>query len=1049
MALIPILHFIHLSMIRKSINLVLLAVLFLLAAPAAWAQQAITGKVTDTGGQPLTGVNILVKGTSKGTVTSGDGNFSITVAPGSTLVFRYLGYLTQEVPANNSPLNVVLKTDEKNLSEVVVTALGIRKEKKALGYAVSEIKGDELTQARSTNIANTLSGKVAGLNVTSTATGPAGSSRIILRGNTSIDKNRNNQPLIVVDGIPINNDNLGQANEYGGTDAGDGISSINPDDIATMSVLKGGTAAALYGSRASNGVILITTKSGAKRKGVGVEFSSNITIDKPIVNNLDWQYDYGMGTNGLKPQTQAEATSTGLMSWGAKLDGSPVIQFDGKTHPYSAVKDNFKKFYKSGYTFTNSIGMSGGTDKINYRFGATDMKNEAILPNSGIRRDNLSLNVSALLGKKLTLNVYSKYIRERTYNRPRVSDSPGNANFSLYMLPTSLAVQTLKDSKLGPDGFERYWNANQYITNPWFSVYDFEQNDKKDRFINSAELRYDILPWLYAKGRIGADMYNRSNFAITPTGTAYNVGGQINDQTRQTFYELNADVMLGVDKQFNDDWRLTAFVGANVMHNKNDKLYLTGNTFNIPFFYDQTNLQTKTVTNDIFEKKINSVYASAEVAFKSYLYLTLTGRNDWFSTLPLNSNSIFYPSAGLSFVLSDAVTMPKWINYAKIRTSWAQVGGDTDPYRLRLSYNVQNPLSLGTTSYPVADVKKAQDGTYAVANPILKPYVNTSFEAGFETRMFDNRLNIDFSYYTRTTKDDIVQTTISNASGFNTAFINVGKVSNKGVEVMITATAIRTKNFTWDITPNFAYNKSEVIQLAAGLKALKVSDVRTFNATIQQVPGQPFGVIEGYKFRRDAQGNILFNSAGKPLQGDYTIFGTGVAPYTLGFNNNFTYRDFSLGVLVDARWGNKIYSGTNDYATYFGLQKNTLEGRSGGVTVKAQDAADPTKYVDKVIPAQDYYQNIAFNIAEPFIYDGSFIKLRQIILTYSLPARIMSKSPFTGASLSFVARNLWIIYKDIPNVDPESTYSNGAGQGAELMGYPQTRSFGLNLNVKF
>ncbi|MCW3467507.1 SusC/RagA family TonB-linked outer membrane protein [Chitinophaga nivalis] len=1039
-------------MIRNAKYAILFIVLLLLVNTVVWGQYTttFTGKVTDSGGQPLMGVNILIKGTSKGTATNIDGNYTITAPPGSTLLFRYLGYLPQEIAVGNEPTqNVVLKQDEKNLSEVVVTALGIRKEKKALGYAVSEIKGEELTQARSTNIANTLSGKVAGLNVTTTATGPAGSTRIILRGNTSIDKNRNNQPLIVVDGIPINNDNLGAATEYGGTDAGDGISSINPDDIASMTVLKGGSAGALYGSRASNGVILITTKSGAKRKGVGIEYSSNIVIDRPIVNSLDWQYEYGMGQNGLKPQTVGEARSGGLFSWGAKLDGSSVIQYDGKFRPYSAVKDNFKKFYKSGYTFTNSVAMSGGTDKFTYRFGATDMKNEAMLPNSGIRRDNLSLNISALLGKHLTLNVYAKYIRERTYNRPRVSDSPGNANYSLYLLPTSLSVQTLRESKLDPDGNEARWSDNQYTTNPWFAAYDFEQDDKKDRYINAAELRYDVLSWLYVKGRIGADMYNRTNKAITPNGTAYIPGGEINDQTRQSFYELNADVMVGMDKLVAKDWRVTAFAGANVMRSKNDKLYLRGATFNVPYYYDQSNLQTKTVLNDIFEKKINSVYASAEVGFRSFLYLTLTGRNDWFSTLPLNSNSIFYPSAGLSFVLSDVVTMPKWINYAKLRTSWARVGGDTDPYRLRLGYQVQNPMSLGTNTLPVADVKKSTDGNYIIPNPNLRPYTNDSYEAGLEARFFDNRLTVDFSYYNRKTNDDIVQASVSVATGYNAAFINVGKVSNKGVELMLTGTPVRNKNFTWDITPNFSYNRSEVIQLDGKLKSLKVADVRTFNVTIQQVPGEPFGVIMGYKFKRDEQGNILFNSAGKPLQGENTIFGTGVAPYTLGVTNSFSYKSFSLGVLVDARWGNKIYSGTNDYAYYYGLQKNTLEGREGGVKIKAQDPNDPSKYVDKTVSAQDYYQNIAFNIAEPFIYDGAFIKLRQVILTYNLSPEIMKKTPFTGASLSFVARNLWIIYKDIPNVDPESTYGNGAGQGAEVLGYPQARSYGLNLNVKF
>ncbi|SHM12367.1 TonB-linked outer membrane protein, SusC/RagA family [Chitinophaga jiangningensis] len=1018
----------------------------LLSAPLAWAQQDVSGLVVDDStSQHLVGVVVLVKGSGKGTTTNDKGEFKINVPPGSTLSFRYIGYLQKEVPVTGGTMEVRLSPDNKSLSEVVVTALGIKKEKKALGYSISEIKGDELTQARSTNVAATLAGKVAGLNVSPASSGPAGSNRIVLRGNTSIDKSRNNQPLIVVDGIPINNDNLGSANEWGGQDAGDGFTSINPDDIATMSVLKGGTAAALYGSRASNGVILITTKSGSARKGVGVEFSSNIVLDKPIVNMLDWQYDYGMGLNGVKPASVAEARSAGLFSWGAKLDGSSVIQYDGVSRPYSAVKNNFKNFYKSGYTFTNSIAFSGGTDKINYRFGATDLKNEAMLPNSGMRRDNLSLNVNAWLGRKLYLTVNSKYSRERVDNRPRVSDSPGNANYSMYMLPTSLDVNTLKQSKYDAQGFEARWEANEYVTNPWFSVYDFEQNDKRDRFINSAELKYDILPWLYAKGRIGADMWYRNNFAITPTGTAYNTAGQINDQARQNFYEVNADVMLGMDKTFGKDWRLTAFVGGNQMHNKNDKFYLNGNGFFIPYFYDQSNLKTKTVLNDILEKKINSVYGSAEVSFKSYLYFTATARNDWFSTLSPSEWSILYPSFGLSFVLSDAFKMPEWINFLKVRTSWAQVGGDTDPYRLFLAYQVQNPFD----GLPLADVKKTPDGQYAVPNPTLRPLVNTSYEAGLEARLFDSRLTLDFAFYTRTTKDDILQTTISNASGYNAAFINVGKVKNTGVEVLLTGVPVRNKNFTWEITPNFSYNKNEVVSLDAGSTSVLVANVRTFNASIQHIVGKPFGQIVGYKFKRDEQGNILFNSAGKPLQGDYTAFGTGVAPFAMGITNTFTYKAFQLSFLVDGKWGNKIYSGTNDYSYYFGLNKATLQGREGGLNIKAQDPADPTKYVNKNVAAQDYYQNIAFTIAEPFIYKGDFIKLRQVILTYALPSSVLAKSPFTGASLSFVARNLWIIYKDLPGIDPESSYTSGAGQGAEVMGYPQARSFGLNLNVRF
>lgn len=1009
-------------------------------------RKEISGKVTDSNtGQPIVGSTVGVKGSTIATQTNDAGNFTITV-PGSNsrLVISSVGYDPQEVTVGSqNDVTVALKGATSTLNEVVVTALGIKKERKALGYSITEVKGDELTQARSINVANSLVGKVAGLNITSTATGPGGSTRITIRGNTSIS--RGNGPLIVVDGIPFNNDNLGSVGEWGGADQGDGISSLNPDEIESISVLKGGTAAALYGSRASNGAILVTTKSGSKSgKAPVIEIGSNFVAEDLLQKELkDYQYVYGTGDKGTgltgeKP-TSADPNLNQTNSWGAKLDGSSVIQYDGVSRPYVAVKDNFKKFYNTGTTFTNNFAIGGGNERISYRFTLADLTNKGIIPNSSLIRDNASININANLSKRFSVLVNGKYIREKNKNRPRVSDSPGSANYTLWTLPTSLSVETLKENKYNDKGYEKIWSNNQYVQNPYFAVEDYKENDLKDRFIGIVEPRFNLTDWLYVKGRAGFDKFTRRENDITPTGTGYQLGGGYNTNLRD-FRETNLDLMLGVDKNLTEKVAINAIVGGNRMRQITSTDSYGGGPFNIPFFYAISNVSTpnRYTNNGYAEKRINSVYGTADISYGNYLFLNVTGRNDWFSTLAKNKNSIFYPSVGLSFVLSDALTLPDFVNFLKLRGSWAKTGGDSDPYALSLTY----ALTGATQGAPLAQINQSR-----VPNPALQPYEVTSTEVGLEGRLFNNRFGIDLALYDRKTTNDIVGASISPASGYTSALFNIGEVTNKGVELLLSYKIINTKNFSWEPSFNAAYNKSNVVQIYPGLDKLFVEEPRPRVSAIYQVINKPFAQILGNGFKRDSKtGQVIFNSQGLPETEGLKSFGSGISPWTLGFNNTFNIRGISVSFLIDAKYGGYIYSGTNALAYRYGLSKGTLPGRETGVIGQGVTEAGTPNAV--VVPAQTYYNNL-YNFAEPFVYSSDFIKLRQVIVGYNIPLKMIERTPIKGINISLVGRNLWTIMKHTPIIDPESVYSSNNAQGQEFAGLPATRTMGINLNLKF
>ncbi|MBC8770211.1 SusC/RagA family TonB-linked outer membrane protein [Arenibacter sp. BSSL-BM3] len=1009
----------------------------------------VTGTVTDDLGTPLPGVNVVEKGTINGTSTDFDGNYSIKVSNNNgSLTFSSLGFTTREIAINGqSVINVSLEEDAEQLGEVVVTALGIRKETKALGYSLTEVGGEELSNIKQTNAINSLQGKVAGVNITQNATGAAGSSRVIIRGASSLSGD--NQPLYIVDGIPIGNENNGSAGLWGGSDGGDGISSINPDDIQSVSVLKGGAASALYGSRAAGGVIIVTTKSGKGQEGFGVELSSSVTFDTVDSSLQDFQTEYGQGTRGRKPVNQAEALDLGTSSWGAKLDGSPVVQWDGVERPYSYVGSNLDNFYRTGTTFINTVALTSGSEKMNYRFSASDLSNEDVMPNAGLNRKTFSLNSSTILGDKISSQVNVKYIKEDVQNRPRLSDAPGNGNFTVANLSPNVDVRFMNPGA-NPDGTERQYSNNTFSQNPYFAAYNFRNEDTKNRIIASTSLRYDITDWLYLSGRTGIDHSTIKRTSVEPYGTAYKPLGGINE-TEIRYSQIDADLILGAERDITDKFATSAFVGINSNHIKQEQLNLGGSDFIVPGLEDIANTANQSRGRSYSERKIGSVYGSVEFSYDRWAYVTFTGRNDWFSTLSFpgktTPNNDFYPSVNASLILSDAFDMPEPISFLKLRGGYSEVaGGAQDAYALALTYEIFGQGFLGQPT------GRVNGGT--VPNSNLVPFSKTEAEIGVDARFFNNRLSLDMAYYENETTKDIVDVSTSVFSGYGGAKANIGKVENKGIEILLSGSPIRSQNFNWTTSINGAYNQGKVLATNEANADVNLDEPRTRNVRITHIVGEAYGTIVGVSYDRDENGVIKYtiNGDGVPVavEGERKILGEGVPPLTLGFNNSFSYKNFNLNFLIDGKFGGQIFSGTNTTVYGNGLHKATLAGRENGLTVSGINADTNQPFTTTVAPEflQNYYGEIN-DIAEEFVEDSDYIKFRQLSLGYSLPQKSLENIFLTNVNISVIASNLFYLKRSVDNIDPESAYNVGNSQGLEYFGVPSSRSFGLNVNVKF
>jgi len=1021
------------------------------ASPAAKdaPKRNVSGVVTDETGSGLPGVSVLVKGTQRGTSTDSDGKYFIDIPDQeiatAVLIFSFVGYTSQEMPVGTQTMvSVQLAPEAKALNEVVVTALGISKEKKALAYAVTEVKGSEFTQARENNVANALTGKIAGVNATGMSTGPGGSSRIIIRGNGSLSGN--NQPLYVINGMPMDNSIPGGGNASNGegnnTDRGDGIGGINPDDIESISVLKGGPAAALYGARASNGVILITTKKGRAQKGIGVEFNSNFTTENLSIIP-DWQYEYGQGVDGKKPTTQTEAKSSGRLSYGAKMDGSPVIQFDGQLRPYSPQKDNLKNFYRMGTNYINSLSFTGGNETVNFRFGLNNTSSNSIVPNSTFNRRIANLNVNAFLGKRLSIETVVQYNIENGHNRPKVGYADNNPHWATYLIANTVDIRSLAPGYDPETGKEVEWNPVPAAPNPYFVINKFQNEDRKNRFLGQANIRYDILDNLFIKGSVSQDYYNFKYQFVVPTNNAFSPRGTYDSKSTSSS-ETNGMLTLNYNTDLFENLSFSALAGGNMQRSIYDETAFQGTEFTIPYFYSFTNLATSTTTPNYYKSGINSLFGSVDLGYKGLAYLTMSGRQDWFSVLNTASNSIFYPAIGGTFILSEAFTLPTAVSFAKLRASWAQVGGaNVAAYQIYQSYSMAQG---GHNGQPVQQL-----GSSLVPNDNLRPLTSTTYEAGLEARFLNNRLGLDVTLYNRKTTNDIVQTSIAASSGYTSALLNVGELSNKGIELLVTGTPLKKAKFGWDVSYNMAYNVSKIEKLAEGLKSLNVG-TGVGGGLINNVVGGTYGEVWGYNKKMDENGQVVFNTAsGYAVRGDLQKLGRGIPPLTMGITNNFTYKNFSLNILIDGKFGSVVYSNMYQYAYRFGLPKETLPGRETGVTVTGvtpEGAAFSKTWKKEEVDT--YYDNDK-NYTGIFTFNNDFIKLRQVILSYSLPVSKVSFLKLQSASVSLVARNLALLYKDKRNnyFDPESSYTSGNAQGLEAFGVPRTRSLGVNLSVKF
>ncbi|KAF0235845.1 MAG: TonB-dependent receptor [Prolixibacteraceae bacterium] len=1053
---------------RLVLFLIITLTSFLQVSAIVYQQQTVSGKVTDANGQPLSGVSIVIRGTTHGTVTNADGNYSISDVSGNAILhFSFVGMQPQDVSVGNQAvINVSMKEEAIGLGEVVVTALGIRKESKSLGYGTSQVSSEQLTINRTPNLMNALTGKIAGVSISGLGTGPSGTSKIRIRGQSSISGQNN--PLIVVNGVPIDNTNFGaNPNNVGSdtsfgvrgggntSDGGDGLSSINPDDIESMTVLKGAAASALYGSRAKDGVIMITTKSKGEHKGIGVTYNMNFTNETPL-DYTDYQYVYGQGEQGVRPTTPNP--TSGQWSFGEKFQpGMTQVLFNNITVPYEPQKGIINEFFRNGENFTNTITLSANDENGGMNLSLANMTSDGIVPNNTFKRNTVNLGFTYDLTEKLSFHGNINYSNEHNENPPNVGNQDNTIPTALYAMANSMPLDVLKANTHNAAGNEYIYSRFRNRTNPYFTLSDQFQNITRDRIFGNISVKYDFTKWLFVQGRIGQDYWSRdqdyNNFPTGQASLAPAPAGFVNGvytQDSRRFRETNADILISATKEFGD-FGVNITAGGNQMKRRSDLNSVQVTDFVVRNLYTVQNGRSKDPTYSLSERAVNSLYGAAEVSFKNKLYLNGTIRNDWFSTLSPENRSILYPSVSASYVFSQSFSSaPEWLSFGKVRAAYAEVGSDTDvpPYSNVLFYSVNSNL-IANPSGALQPVGGSSGST--VPNPNLRPMRTNETEMGLEMKMFDNRVSFDVSVYRKITIDQIVQAQISDASGFVDTRINSGKSKNQGVELMLDLVPLKTADFKWNFIFAGAYNITEVLSLLTETPGERITvGTHIFNGELRQVVGEEMGQIAGFGYKRDANGQKIFGTNGLPLRTpDLVLFGSALPKWTGGITNAFSYKGINFSFLIDFKLGNMMLSGTNFNAVRHGLHKMTLEGREGGVVGDGVDANGNKNTV--VAPVQSYWEVVRSQaLVEPVIYDGGYWKLRQITLGYDFTKHLPSALVIKGLSLNLVANNVLMLKKWVDNIDPESFgYSSDNLVGMESPGLPTTRGMGFNFNVKF
>lgn len=1040
----------------------------------------IKGVITDSDGMPLPGASVSVQGGQKGTITDFDGVFAVEAQKGQTLVFTYVGLETQNVVVGDAAtINVKMQQASSNsLNEVVVTALGIKRQKKELGYSVQDLKGDQLNKVITTNVATALSGKIAGVDVSIPATGVGGSTRVIIRGISSIGES--NQPLYIVDGVPIdnsglNNDAAATSKWFDGRDSGDGISSINPNNIESLTVLKGAAAAALYGSRALNGVILITTKKGSKGK-LQVELTSGVSFDRVNAKYDDYQTEYGTGTNGILPDpTKAPTEVYGYTTnaWGPKFSetvGQQVKIFDGSMRSYAKVDNNIQDFFKTGVTISNGVAVSGGNENAYVRFGYNNLKNEDAIPGSGLERNDASLNAT-LRSDKFTLDANVNYMVEGTNNRPGLGDSPNNVGYSLSGLAPNIDQAWLKNYENPENGTMFPWNSNVYSLNPYFVVNENHNSSKKNRFIGNFTGTYKLKSWMGLTFRTGLDTYVFGSKDFMAAGSTW--PGRDNGYLgldNITVSEMNTDIIATFsDIKLATDFTFSGILGTSRRDFRRQQNSRFGTNIIEPGTEYISNFSSQTENAPQETKtRTNSVYGSAKFDYKGYLYAEFTGRNDWFSVI---NKDAFYPAASLGFIFSDALGIQSdTFSYGKLRASWAQVSNAPGAYKNALNYTTYSSYSGGS----VVNIKNT-----SAPNPDLTYQSKTGIEFGVETSFFKNRLKADITVYREDTSDQTIDLPSSATSGYEFISVNAGELRNEGIEIFLSGTPIKTNNFEWGIDLNFSKNKNSILSLHPQIDTYTISEARWAGAAIVAQVGGQYGTIIGKDFQKTASGEKIVGANGMPLFTDNKVeLGKGLPDWAAGLTNRFSYKGITLQFLIDMKFGMDVYSMTNSLAATKGLLDVTTEGRDAYNEARAQAvAADPNFSQSTWIPTagyvaegvvntgtadnpvytrnttpvnpQDYWNSVFNNTPAPFIYDASYVKLREVSLGYSIPKSVFNGAKINSIYISAFARNLLTFNKDLPNVDPESMYTSGNGQGFEYGSLPFRRSYGFNLKVTF
>ena len=1055
--------------IVQNLSSIMLAIGFILYAGVSFSQDlSVKGIVSDKTNNGVAGISVKIKGTNQGTTTDNVGNYKISVGLNTVLVFSSIGFVSQEIKVGNrNAINVTLAEETQNLEEIVVTALGIKKDAKKLGYSVSTITREALTENRTPNFMNALQGQIAGVNISPLGTGPAGTSKIRIRGQSSISGQ--NSPLIVVNGIPIDNTNFGtnpgnaaadnSIGVRGGgntSDGGDGLSSINPDDIESMTVLKGATAAALYGSRAKDGVIMITTKTKGDSKGIGVSFNSNFTNDTPL-DFTDFQYLYGQGENGIRPTT-ANPTS-GQWSFGEKFQpGMTQVLFDGVTVPYEPVYNRISKFFRNGTNFTNTVSISSTTEKGGLTLSFANMDNKGIVPNNSFNRKTINLGYAYDITKKLSIAGSVNYSNENNKNPPNIANQDNSIPTAVYNMANSMPFDLLEAKKFDANGDEFVYSRFKNRTNPYFTLSQQFQNITRDRIFGNISVKYKLLDWLAVQGRVGQDYWSRDqDYNNFPTGQA-SLGpapvGFVNGiytQESRRFRETNADILITANKTFGD-FGIDLNVGGNQMYRRSDVNSTQVTDFVVRDLYTVMNGRVKDPIYGLSERAVNSIYGASEFSYKNFLFLNVTARNDWFSTLAKENRSILYPSVSGSYVFSQSLSnIPSWLSFGKLRVAYAEVGSDTDvsPYSNNLFYAINANL-FGNPAGSPQPIGGSSGVT--VPNSNLKPMRTSESEIGLELKLFKNRLSIDLAAYRKVTSDQIVSAQVSDASGFTNSLINSGKSQTNGLEMLLAFSPVKSSSFQWNVTVNGSYNITKVLSLTTDKEGERITTgTHVFNGELRQIVGQEMGQIYGFGFKRNDQGQMIFGTNGIPLRtNDLISYGSALPKWMGGITNSFNYKGLTLSFLIDFKLGNMMLSGTNFNAVRHGLHQMTLDGRETGFItgVGVTEKGEPNTVPAKV---QDYWSVVRTQaIVEPVVYNGGYWKLRQITAGYDLSKFLPKSFPVKSLKLSLTANNVFLIKKWVPNIDPDSFgYSSDNLVGMESTGLPTTRSLGFNLNAKF